>query len=119
MRMDEELPLYDEQGARRRRMEIPNVPTQRACYPDAILDQLLVGADAKMAFDPNGLIDQLKKALADRALKAAFTLSSARAGPIKPYCSAGLRSSSIASFVWSRVDLTGAALRIGAVGWPQ
>src|SRR5271165_2378826 len=38
--------------------------------PDAILDQLLVGADAKTAFDPNGLIDQLKKALADRALKA-------------------------------------------------
>ncbi len=25
--------------------------------PDAILDQLLVGADAKTAFDPNGLID--------------------------------------------------------------
>ena len=38
--------------------------------PDAILDQLLSGADAKTAFDPNGLIDQLKKALADRALKA-------------------------------------------------
>src|SRR5664279_1544126 len=38
--------------------------------PDSILDQLLSGADAKTAFDPNGLIDQLKKALADRALKA-------------------------------------------------
>jgi putative transposase len=37
--------------------------------PDAILDQLLVGADAETAFDPNGLIDQLKKALADRALE--------------------------------------------------
>ncbi|WP_029006390.1 IS256 family transposase [Azorhizobium doebereinerae] len=38
--------------------------------PDAILDQLLAGADAKSAFDSNGLIDQLKKALAERALNA-------------------------------------------------
>lgn len=38
--------------------------------PDAILDQLLGGADAKSAFDSNGLIDQLKKALAERALNA-------------------------------------------------
>ena len=37
---------------------------------DAILDQLLAGADAKTAFDPNGLLDQLKKALTERALKA-------------------------------------------------
>ncbi|MDR3438631.1 IS256 family transposase [Telmatospirillum sp.] len=37
---------------------------------DAILDQLLAGADAKTAFDSNGLIDQLKKALAERALNA-------------------------------------------------
>ncbi|MBP0573277.1 transposase, partial [Mycobacterium tuberculosis] len=36
----------------------------------AILDQLLGGADAKSAFDSNGLIDQLKKALAERALNA-------------------------------------------------
>ena len=34
------------------------------------LDQLLAGADAKTAFDQNGLIDQLKKALAERGLKA-------------------------------------------------
>lgn len=27
--------------------------------PDAILDQLLAGADAKTAFDPNGLLDEL------------------------------------------------------------
>ena len=39
-------------------------------YPDAIVDQLLVGADATTIFDPNGLIDQLKKALAERVLKA-------------------------------------------------
>lgn len=38
--------------------------------PDAILDQLLAGSDAKTAFDGGGLIDQLKKALAERALNA-------------------------------------------------
>ena len=38
--------------------------------PDAILDQLLAGADAETAFDPNGLLDELKKALAERALNA-------------------------------------------------
>src|ERR687893_852718 len=37
---------------------------------DAILDQLLAGADPKTAFDPNGLLDSLKKALAERALNA-------------------------------------------------
>jgi putative transposase len=38
--------------------------------PDAVLDQLLGGADPKTAFDPNGLIDDLKKALAERVLNA-------------------------------------------------
>src|SRR3954452_9389157 len=38
--------------------------------PDAILDQLLAGADPKTAFDPNGLLDGLQKALAERALNA-------------------------------------------------
>jgi putative transposase len=38
--------------------------------PDAILDQLLAGADAKAAFEPGGLVDGLKKALAERALNA-------------------------------------------------
>src|SRR5919205_1176958 len=38
--------------------------------PDAILDQLLAGADPKTAFDPGGLLDGLKKALAERALNA-------------------------------------------------
>jgi hypothetical protein len=41
--------------------------------PDAILDQLLAGADAKTAFDPGGLLDGLKKALAERALNAERT----------------------------------------------
>jgi len=38
--------------------------------PDSILDQLLAGSDAKTAFENNGLLDQLKKALAERALNA-------------------------------------------------
>lgn len=38
--------------------------------PDALLDQLLAGADPKSAFDGNGLLDSLKKALAERVLKA-------------------------------------------------
>jgi putative transposase len=28
--------------------------------PDAVLEQLLAGADPKTVFDPNGLIDDLK-----------------------------------------------------------
>jgi len=38
--------------------------------PDGILDQLLGGADPKTAFNPNGLLDDLKKALAERVLNA-------------------------------------------------
>ncbi len=38
--------------------------------PDALLDQLLSGADAKSAFDQGGLLDGLKKALAERILNA-------------------------------------------------
>ena len=38
--------------------------------PNAILDRLLAGADAKTAFDQGGLLDALKKALAERALNA-------------------------------------------------
>src|SRR3954451_21789461 len=38
--------------------------------PDTILDQLLAGADPKTDFDPNGLLDGLKKALAERILHA-------------------------------------------------
>src|ERR1051325_4499534 len=49
--------------------------------PDAILDQLLAGADPKTAFDPNGLLDDLKKALAERALNAEMDHHLAREGP--------------------------------------
>ena len=38
--------------------------------PDAVLDQLLAGADPKTVFEPNGLLDDLKKALAERTLNA-------------------------------------------------
>jgi putative transposase len=38
--------------------------------PDALLDQLLGGADPKTAFDANGLLDEPEKALAERALNA-------------------------------------------------
>src|SRR5919202_4988030 len=38
--------------------------------PDAVLDQLLAGADPRAALDPGGLLDGLKKALAERALNA-------------------------------------------------
>jgi putative transposase len=37
---------------------------------DSLLDQLLGGADAKSAFEAEGLLDQLKKALAERVLNA-------------------------------------------------
>ena len=38
--------------------------------PDALLDQLLSGPEASAAFDQGGLLDQLKKALTERALNA-------------------------------------------------
>ena len=38
--------------------------------PDALLDQLLSGSDASAAFEQGGLLDHLKKALAERALNA-------------------------------------------------
>jgi hypothetical protein len=47
------------------------MPRRKEPYiADALLDQLLAGADAKTAFDANGLLDELKKALAERVLNA-------------------------------------------------
>jgi putative transposase len=43
---------------------------KQPAIPDALLDQLLGGADPKTAFDPNGMLDALKKALAERMLNA-------------------------------------------------
>src|SRR3954454_9033185 len=49
----------------------PNMPRRKELkIPDAILDQLLAGADPKTALDPNGLLDGLKKALAERIVNA-------------------------------------------------
>jgi hypothetical protein len=38
--------------------------------PDALLDQLLDGSDSRTAFKPDGVLDALKKALAERMLNA-------------------------------------------------
>ena len=43
---------------------------KKPAVPDALLDQLLAGADARTAFDQGGLLDSLKKALSERALNA-------------------------------------------------
>ena len=49
----------------------PVIPRRKQpVISDALLDQLLDGADAKSAFDPNGVPDTLKKALAERMLNA-------------------------------------------------
>lgn len=57
--------------------------------PDAVLDQLLAGADPKTIFDPNGLLDGLKKALGPLAIAVnlVWSLSAAAdcsCGPL--YC---------------------------------
>src|ERR671939_1190605 len=43
---------------------------KQPAIPDQLLDQLLAGADPKTAFAKDGLLDELKKALAERALNA-------------------------------------------------
>ena len=50
--------------------ELTHGPTQGTEDSDAVLAQLLAGADPKTAFDPSGLLDELKKALAERTLNA-------------------------------------------------
>lgn len=42
--------------------------------PEALFDQLLSGAAPKTAFDHNGLLDDLKKAFAERALNARWII---------------------------------------------
>ena len=37
--------------------------------PDQLLDQLLAGTDAKAAFAKDGLLDELKKALAEETVR--------------------------------------------------
>src|SRR5919106_1569601 len=61
----------------------PDMPRRKEpTIPDALLDQLLAGADPKTAFDPNGLLDSLKKALAERALLEEIAAWQAR--PLEP-----------------------------------
>ena len=48
----------------------PMARRKAPAIPDEMLDQLLSGASASTAFDQGGLLDQLKKALAERALNA-------------------------------------------------
>ena len=43
---------------------------KQPAIPDALLDQLLDGADPRSAFNPDGMLDALKKALAERMLNA-------------------------------------------------
>jgi putative transposase len=43
---------------------------KQPAIPDALLDQLLDGADPRSAFNPDGVLDALKKALAERMLNA-------------------------------------------------
>src|SRR6185436_14737894 len=47
---------------------MPRRKEPRIC--DVVLDQLLAGADPRTALEPNGLLDDLKKALAERVLNA-------------------------------------------------
>jgi hypothetical protein len=49
--------------------------------PAAVLDQLLASADPKTIFDPNGLLDDLKKALAERVRNAEMDHHLAREEP--------------------------------------
>ncbi len=44
--------------------------TNDSTIPDSILDQLLAGNDPQALFSKDGLVDQLKKRLAERALNA-------------------------------------------------
>ena len=43
---------------------------KQPAIPDALLDQLLDGSDPRTAFNPDGILDALKKALAERMLNA-------------------------------------------------
>jgi Transposase and inactivated derivatives len=55
-------------------------PRKRPSIPDDLLDALLAGTDAKSALDPNGLLDSLKKALAERVLNAEMDVHLGDAG---------------------------------------
>lgn len=56
--------------ARRSLSEISCAKRKQPAIPHGLLDQLLTGAEAKTAFAKDGLLDELKKAVAARALNA-------------------------------------------------
>jgi putative transposase len=66
---------------------------------DRLLDQLLGGADAKSAFEKDGLLDALKKALAERAFECRDRSS--------PGGWRGGRSSQQPQWVWQENGATG------------
>jgi RecB family exonuclease len=90
----------DQRMARRKR---PNIP-------DELLDQLLAGRDAGAALGPDGLINELKRALAERALNAEMdTIWMARwprAGPTAATATATRRCSPTAASWRSRCRAT-------------
>jgi signal transduction histidine kinase len=55
-------------------------PRKRPIVTDQLLEHLLAGADAKTAFEKDGLLDELKKALAERTTNADALLAKLAAG---------------------------------------
>jgi signal transduction histidine kinase len=55
-------------------------PRKPPIVTDQLLEHLLAGADAKTAFEKNGLLDELKKALAERTTNADALLAKLAAG---------------------------------------
>jgi putative transposase len=43
---------------------------KKPVLPDELVDQLMTGRDASTVFDKDGLLDELKRAIAERALNA-------------------------------------------------
>jgi putative transposase len=52
------------------RKESSDARRKQPTIPDALLDQLLDASDPRTAFNPDGIFDALKKALAERMLNA-------------------------------------------------
>ena len=62
------------------RFVVPDQSPSTDHPPERALDgQLLVGADLKVAFDPSGLLDDLKTALAERAAELDHHLATTKA----------------------------------------
>lgn len=69
------------------------MPRRKApAKPDALLNQILAGVDAKTALESGERIDDLKKALAERALNTEMDRHLAGEGKVGPYASPDLIS---------------------------